>query len=641
MRFYGFPVVLLLSLLANITGTLSALLGISKPTFTVDYNNNELLMDGKFFRFVSGSLHYFRIPKAFWKDRIQKMKAAGLNAVSTYVEWSLHEPYSGVYNFDDMADLEYFIELIQDEGMYVLLRPGPYICAERDFGGFPYWLLNVVPKKRLRTNDPKFKKYVTQWFDVLMPKIKPYLYGNGGNIIMVQVENEYGSYDACDREYMKWLRDLYRSYVGFKALLYTTDGCGYSYFTCGAIPGVYATVDFGVHSNVSECFNYMRKTQPKGPLINSEFYPGWLSHWGEPNSKVKSELVVRKMKEMMAMNASYNFYMFHGGTNFGFTSGANTNKNSPNFGFQPQLTSYDYDAPLDEAGDPTEKYYMIKQTLEKANFGLSNEILPVIRPKGDYGKFTLYPVASLFEKITQRYRPITSDIPLGFEDLDVNTGFVLYETILTDEQKALMSPTMNLTLKTVRDRAIIYLDQEKVGIMSRFNGNTTMQLNINSKVEKLSILVENLGRINYGSFLEDRKGIFDPVKLDNLTLGPWKMIAYPLNETSWVSTIQPTQHAQLPAYFKTEFVLPESNAKCLDTWLDPSGWTKGVAFLNGINLGRYWPVVGPQITLFVPSVFLVPPPATNTLIMVELEEASPDLSVRFIDYHKLNGSITD
>ncbi|XP_050426969.1 beta-galactosidase-like [Adelges cooleyi] len=586
-------------------------------------------MDGKVFRYVSGSLHYFRVPKPFWKDRIQKMKAAGLNAISTYVEWSLHEPYPGQYNFEDIADLEYFIQLIQDEGMYILLRPGPYICAERDFGGFPYWLLNVVPEKRLRTNEPNFKKYVTRWFSVLMPKMQPYLYGNGGKIIMVQVENEYGSYHACDKAYMIWLRDLYKSYVGHKALLYTTDGCGYAFFKCGAIPEVYATVDFGSNCT-GVCFQYMRKTQPRGPLVNSEFYPGWLSHWGERSPRVPSNSIVKTMKNMLALNASFNFYMFHGGTNFGFKSGANMKSNTPQHGFQPQLTSYDYDAPLNEAGDPTEKYFKIKQALKEANRQVSHQISPVPTPKGDYGKVTLKPLASFFEQITQRVKPVTNDVPLAFEDLGVNTGFVMYETNLTDIQKSFIG-VVKLNIKTVRDRAIVYLDQKQQGTMYRAMGNYTMALNISRTVKKLSILVENLGRVNYGRFLDDKKGIFDPIKLDNKTLGPWKMIPHPLNETSWIPPIKPKQSVHLPAYFKTEFVLPANSTKCLDTFLDPSGWTKGVAFLNGINLGRYWPANGPQVTLYVPSIFLVPPPAINTLIMMELESVPKDLSVKLVN----------
>ncbi|XP_025209097.1 beta-galactosidase-like isoform X2 [Melanaphis sacchari] len=568
------------------------------------------------------------------------MKAAGLNAISTYVEWSLHEPYPGVYNFDDIADLEYFLQLVKDEGMYLLLRPGPYICAERDFGGFPFWLLNEVPKKRLRTNDSSYKHYVTKWFSVLMPKIDRFLYGNGGNIIMVQVENEYGSYNACDQEYMLWLRDLFKSYVGYKALLYTTDGCGYSYFTCGAIPDVYATVDFGSSTNdVFQCFKYMRATQKRGPLVNSEYYVGWLSHWRKPSPIINSNEVVETMKKMLAFNASINFYMFHGGTNFGFTSGANKYEKLENSEYLPQLTSYDYNSPLNEAGDPTEKYFKIKKLLEETNFSVSNEISPVPAPKGDYGTFKMQPLVSLFEKVSQRIKPVENDVPLGFEVMGINTGFVMYETILTDEQKDVTVP-VNLTISTIRDQATIFLDQVQVNIIPRKYENTPVSLNINNTVQKISILIENQGRINYGSFMEDRKGIFEPVTLGNYVLGPWKMIAYPLNETSWLSTIEPQKYAVLPAFYKTQFTLPDSLTKPLDTYLDVSGWKKGVAFVNGINIGRYWPSAGPQITLYVPATFLIPPPGLNTIVMLELEEVPKNLSISLTDKSNLLGPIS-
>ncbi|XP_025407480.1 beta-galactosidase isoform X2 [Sipha flava] len=605
----------------------------SERTFVIDHEKNEFLKDGEVFRYVSGSLHYFRIPQPYWKDRIKKMKAAGLNAVTTYVEWSLHEPFPGMYNFEGIADLEYFIKLIKDENMYIILRPGPYICAERDFGGFPYWLLNKTPKKSLRTNNSSYRKYVSIWFNVLMTKLKPYLYGNGGNIIMVQVENEYGSYYACDSQYKLWLRDLLKGYVENKAVLFTIDGCGQSYFDCGYIPEVYATVDFA-----TECFNLMKNIQNGGPLVNSEFYPGWLSHWQEPLAVVRSIDVVNQMKNMLALNASFSFYMFHGGTNFGFTSGANTNDTTENSGYLPQLTSYDYDAPLDEAGDPTEKYFMIKKTLEEAKY-TTNYLSPIPTPKGAYGTFHVQPVVSFFEKVAQRIKPVISDVPLSFEDMDINTGFLMYETILTNDQKKIINP-VNLTITTVRDRAIIYLDQVKVGTMTRLKGNTTMILNIDSSVQKLSILIENQGRINYGDFLEDRKGIFDHVLLGNRILSPWKMTAYPLNETSWLSSVKPVENVQLPAFYRTQFMLSENYTTCLDTYLDTSGWTKGLAFLNGVNLGRYWPLGGPQVTLYVPGLFLRPPPGINTLVMVELESAPQNLSVKFIDTPNLNGSIT-
>ncbi|XP_022180459.1 beta-galactosidase-like isoform X2 [Myzus persicae] len=542
-----------------------------------------------------------------------------------------------------MADLEYFIKLIQDEGMYLLLRPGPYICAERDFGGFPYWLLNVTPRGSLRTNDSSYKKYVSQWFNVLMTKMQPHFYGNGGNIIMVQVENEYGSFYACDSGYKLWLRDLVKGYVEDKALLYTIDICNQRNFDCGPIPEVYATVDFGVSANASKCFDFMKNFQKGGPHVNSEFYPGWLAHWQEPHPKVKSDDVVKQIKSMLSFNASFSFYMFHGGTNFGFTSGANTlNDTDANVGYISQLTSYDYDAPLTEAGDLTEKYFRIKQTLENAKYpGLVPEyvgdISPVPMLKAAYGTFYLQPLVSIFEKITQQIKPVLSVKPLTFEGMDINTGFVMYETILLNK----FHNSVNLTVNSVRDRAIIYMDQVQVGTMNRLKGNTTILLNLKKhSAQKLSILIENQGRINYGDFIEDRKGILGHVLLDNEKVGPWKMIAHPLNETSWLSSIKPVENVQVPAFYRTEFTLPEKyNTSTVDTYLDTSGWTKGVAFLNDINLGRYWPLAGPQFTLYVPATFLKPPPAVNTLVMFELERAPQDLSIKFVDTPNINGTI--
>ncbi|XP_022174724.1 beta-galactosidase-like isoform X2 [Myzus persicae] len=605
-------------------------------TFIVDYEQNEFLKDGQVFRYVSGSFHYFRVPKPYWKDRIKKMKAAGLNAVSTYVEWSLHEPYPGVYNFEDIADLEYFLKLVQDEGMYLLLRPGPFISAERDFGGFPFWLLNVVPKNSLRTNDPIYKHQIAKWFDVLMPKIVPFLYGNGGNIIMVQVENEYGTFYTCDHQYMIWLRDLYKSYIKSNAVLYTTDMCGDSFFKCGPVADVYATVDFGIWiTDIKSCFNYMKENQKGGPLVNSEFYAGWASYWSTPLHVISSDKVVSAMKEMLALNASFNIFMFHGGTNFGFTSGA-VKKIHQNY--KPSVTSYDFSALLNEAGDPTEKYFKIKKLLEESNFAVSNDVSLVPAPKGNYGTFTMQPLVSIFEKVTQRIKPIESDVPLGFEIMGFKSGFVMYETTLTNDQKFVTAP-VNLTISKIRDQATIFLDQVQVTIIPRKYENLPVSLNINSTVQKLSILIENQGRINLGNGIEDRKGIFEPVILGDHVLGPWKMIPYPLNETSWLSTIEPRKYAVLPAFYKTTFTLPDNLSEPLDTYLDPTGWKKGVAFVNGNNIGRYWPSVGPQITLYVPGLFLIPYPGVNTIIMLEQEGVPENLSISFVDKPNLNGTV--
>ncbi|KAG0725489.1 Beta-galactosidase [Chionoecetes opilio] len=335
--------------------------GTQERSFSIDYDNNQFLKDGEPFRYVSGSIHYFRTLPSEWRDRLKKMRMAGFNALETYVEWSSHEPEQGTYDFSGINDLPSFLTIAQEEDLVVILRLGPFADAERDMGGLPYWLLNKNPDMRLRSSDPSYLKYVDAWFgDALLPKVKPLLYENGGPIIMMQVANEYGSYPDCDFAYTSHLRDLVRAGVGEGTVLFTTDGNGVGFLKCGKIPEVYATVDFGSGTDVAKSFDTMRLFEPRGPLVNSEYYPGWLDHWGAPHSTVKAEAVAKTLDEMLALNASVNMYMFHGGTSFGFTAGSNMNG-----AFQACPTSYDYDAPLSEAGDPTDKYWIVRNVTAK------------------------------------------------------------------------------------------------------------------------------------------------------------------------------------------------------------------------------------------------------------------------------------
>lgn len=273
-------------------------------------------------------------------------------------------------------DIETFIKTAQEENLLVILRPGPYICAERDMGGLPPWLLTKNPNIRLRTSDPTYTQPVQKWMDYLLNRLSPFYYGNNGPIIMVQVENEYGSYGACDGQYLIWLRDLFIRHVQDKAVLFTTDGPATSYLKCGKIPGVYATIDFGPEMDPETVFAAQRAFEPRGPLVNSEYYPGWLTHWGEARAAVGTLSVSQTLTKMMNLNANINFYMFHGGTNFGFTAGANFGKF-----YQSDITSYDYDAPLTESGDLTEKYFAIRDVLSKYR-SVPNRTLPAIASKG-------------------------------------------------------------------------------------------------------------------------------------------------------------------------------------------------------------------------------------------------------------------
>ncbi|KAI5729804.1 hypothetical protein M8J76_006816 [Diaphorina citri] len=592
--------------------------------FEIDYERDTFVKDGKPFRYVSGSFHYFRSPRYYWQDRLRKLRAAGLNAVSTYVEWSFHEPSPGQFQFTGDQDLEYFLELAVREDLLVLLRPGPYICAERDFGGLPSWLMTIKPNITLRSKDEVYQHYVNKWFAQLFPRITRFLYGNGGPIILVQVENEMGSY-TCDKEHMIWLRDQMKYYVRDAAVLYTTDGAGVGYLKC-TVPGVYATVDFGAATNVSSAFAAMRTVSPHGPLVNSEYYPGWLTHWGEKIATVDTDPVVKTLQIMLEMKANVNFYMFYGGTNFGFTAGANADAVDK---YLSDITSYDYDAPLTEAGDPTKKYFAIRDVVLQY---LPAPSLPPPKPapKADYGQIILSPAASIFDKVAQTLPPLTSAFPLSFEALDQSFGFVLYETIIPDAR--FPDPAL-LTISGLRDRGQVFVDEKLVTILYR---NKMLSTPIMARPgQKLSILVENMGRINYGSYLHDPKGILSEVLLDSKSLSPWSMTQYPLSNLSWIDTAPASNTTKLPVFYTATFTLNAEHPKPLDGYVDMSNWAKGVVFINEHNLGKYWTTLGPQLTLYLPAPFIKPYPEVNRITVLELQAPPSDLKVKFTTEHKV------
>ncbi|KAG7208473.1 hypothetical protein KM043_014699 [Ampulex compressa] len=598
--------------------------------FGVDYENNQFLLDGKPFRYVAGSFHYFRAPRQYWRDRLRKMRAAGLNAVSTYVEWSFHQPEINTWRWSGDADLVEFLNIAQQEDLFVLLRPGPYICAERDLGGLPYWLLTYVPDIKLRTNDSRYMEYSEIYLNEVLERVKPYLRGNGGPVIMVQVENEYGSYKACDTDYTNKLRDIIHRKVENKALLYTTDGASASMLRCGFVPGVYATVDFGSGSNVTKSFEIMRFYQPRGPLVNSEYYPGWLTHWGEPFQRVKSRPVAEKLDEMLAVGASVNFYMFYGGTNFAFTSGANGGVGK----YDPQLTSYDYDAPLTEAGDPTEKYFEIRKVIAKY-LPMPNMSLPTASPKGDYGPVLLEPIVGLMEPLGRRLFASSiaqAEEPLSFEALALPHWLVLYETHLP---QVYSDPAIFSAI--TRDRALIYIDDILSGTLSRTSAIFSVPVQDNYG-RHLKVLVENQGRLNFGNDFHDFKGISN-VSLSGVRLSNWNMTGFRLNDVSPLKNLQPTTMLSGvlrygPVFLRGHFTV---TGQPLDTYLDTTGWGKGVAYINGHNLGRYWPVSGPQITLYVPATFLKE--GQNELVLLELEYLYSSRKMKLQRVPNLDGNV--
>ena len=565
-------------------------------------------------------MHYSRVPSAYWGDRLKKMRNVGLNAVQTYVPWNFHEEIPGQFNFTGWRDLGAFLRTAQENDLLVILRAGPYICAEWDMGGLPSYLLTNEGIE-LRTADPVYLKYVDRWMANLLPLVKAYLYENGGPIITVQVENEYGSYYACDKDYLKHLYDIFRQHLGPTVVLFTTDGANDKYLKCGTlVPYMYATVDFGSTDAYVECFDKQRDYEPNGPLVNSEFYTGWLDHWGYPHSTVNTSQVAYVLNGLLGMGANVNLYMFEGGTTFAFWNGADDGHHGGSYQYQPEPTSYDYNAPLTEAGDPWEKYVAISEVIGKFQTP-SQRYIPLTSYKGNYGKVYMTAFVGLFDAPQLILNQASADMPIAMEYLNQSFGFVMYSTKIPAEfQRGVPA---NLTIHNLKDRAVVYVEGVLQGIRIRQNPvvtNATLTINIPSNATMLDIVVENMGRINYGPLLNDSKGILGEVELNGKVLTQWTSKGLPLNDTSLIPFQPLYEMSQTPnstVFFRGTFRFDSA----YDTFLNVSGWTKGVAFVNGFNLGRYWPVEGPQKTLYVPACYLRSKNYLNELILFEIDRS--------------------
>ncbi|XP_064517209.1 beta-galactosidase-1-like protein isoform X2 [Pseudopipra pipra] len=550
----------------------------SPRSFQVDYEHNCFLKDGVPFRYISGSIHYARVPRPAWRDRLLKMHMSGLSTVQVYVPWNYHETLPGVYDFAGNRDVEAFLDLTAELGLLVILRPGPYICAEWEMGGLPAWLL-WKPDIILRSSDPAYLAAVDSWLHVLLPKIKPHLYQHGGNIISVQVENEYGSYYACDYGYLRHLLGSFRALLGSEVLLFTTDSTRAEELRCGTLQGLYATIDFGPGSNVTELFDAQRRVEPKGPLVNSEYYTGWLDYWGEVHASTGAAWVAQGLEDILQLGASVNMYMFHGGTNFAYWSGADYKDQ-----YKPVTTSYDYDAPLSEAGDPTEKLFAIRTVVSKAH------------------------------------------------------GFVLYRTQLPWD---IPDPaTLSAPPHSICDRGYVMLHKEYQGMLER---DGQMTLRVTGKAgDTLDMLLENMGRISFGANVSDFKGLLGNISLDSIPLNNW--LIYPLAidtavQQGWPHAAMPKSSSRGragPAFYTGTFETP---GIAWDTFVKFPGWSKGQLWINGFNLGRYWTHRGPQQTLFVPgSVLHIGCP--NNITVLELEGAPLTPHLLFLDRPLFNRTLS-
>jgi len=570
---------------------------------------NEFTYEGKPVRLMSGAMHYFRIVPEYWEDRLRKLKACGFNAVETYVPWNFHEPKPGSFRFEGMADIERFIQVAGELGLFVIVRPSPYICAEWEFGGLPAWLL-AESDIRLRCYNEPFLKHVDAYYDVLMEKLRPLLCTNGGPIIAMQIENEYGSY-GNDARYLEHLRaGMVRR--GIDVLLFTSDGQLDAMLQGGTLPQTLATVNFG--SNPQESFRQLREYRKSGPIMCMEFWNGWFDHWGETHHTRDAAEVAAVFEEMLQAGASVNFYMFHGGTNFGFYNGANCQL--PDL-YEPTITSYDYDCLLNENGEPTDKYYAVRETLSRYA-ELGDLQLPEPIAKKSYGRIAMTGQADLLTQLGHLSSSVRMTCPEPMEKLGQDNGFILYKTRITgprDQQE--------LILQEVRDRALVFVDGKYRGVIERGNKEAKVEFAVPPEVAEISILVENMGRINYGPYLLDRKGITEGVRHGFQFLFDWEIYTLPLDDLSRLefSKLQPKGSG--PAFFKGTLHVTE----LADTFLDMEGWTKGVVYINGFNLGRYWNK-GPQRTLYVPAPLLRE--GDNDIVIFELH-GMREPSVTFAD----------
>uniref|UniRef100_A0A8C3XYV1 Galactosidase beta 1 like n=1 Tax=Catharus ustulatus TaxID=91951 RepID=A0A8C3XYV1_CATUS len=605
----------------------------SARSFQLDYEHNCFRKDGAPFRYISGSIHYARVPRPAWRDRLLKMYLSGLSTVQVYVPWNYHETLPGVYDFTGNRDVEAFLDLTAELGLLVILRPGPYICAEWEMAGCRPAGVDAAASPCPASVPPAYLAAVDSWLHVLLPKIRPRLYQQGGNIISVQVENEYGSYYACDYGYLRHLLGSFRALLGSEVLLFTTDSAGAQELRCGTLQGLYATVDFGPGSNVTEAFGALRRVEPKGPLVNSEYYTGWLDYWGEAHASTSAAWVARGLEDMLQLGASINMYMFHGGTNFAYWSGADYKDQ-----YKPVTTSYDYDAPLSEAGDPTEKLFAIRTVISKFQ-PLPVGPMPPATPKYAYGWVALRKYADLLDvlDVLCPSGPIQSQFPLTFEALKQAYGFMVYHTQLPWDVPD--PATLGAPPHSICDRGYVMLQKEYQGTLER-DGQTTLHVTGRGG-DTLDILLENMGRISFGANTSDFKGLLGNLSLNSRPLSNWQI--YPLAidtavQQGWPQAALPKSSSAGrvgPAFYTGTFETP---GIAWDTFVKFPGWSKGLLWINGFNLGRYWSRRGPQQTLFVPgSVLHVGRP--NNITVLELEEAPPSPLLLFLDQPLYNRTL--
>jgi beta-galactosidase len=618
---YKVPAILMLLML-------SLLSSYAQPKHTFEVKEGNFIYDGKPIQIHSGEMHFARVPRPYWRQRLKMMKAMGLNTVATYVFWNYHETAPGVWDFKtDSRDIAAFIKTAQEEGLMVILRPGPYACAEWEFGGYPWWLQKNKDLV-IRNNNKPFLDSCRIYINKLAEQVKELQITHGGPIIMVQAENEFGSYVAQRKDIPLEQHKAYSAAIkqeltdaGFDIPMFTSDGSWL--LEGGSIKGALPTVNG--EDNISKIKEVVNKYHDgAGPYMVAEFYPGWLDHWGEQFVKVKTEEVTKQTAKYLKEGISFNFYMIHGGTNFGFTSGANYDGDHD---IQPDITSYDYDAPISEAGWATPKY----DSLRAQFMAFTHEKLPPVPAAATVIAIPAIKFnrsADLFAQI-KGITPVENDAPLTFEELNQGHGYVLYR------RKFNQPIGGKLVLNGLRDYALIYVNGKKVGELNRNTKTYSIDIDIPFN-STLDIFVENMGRINYGSqIVNNLKGIISPVTIAGQEItGNWQMYKLPMATEPELKASSSNAIIGHPAIYQAKFDLKETG----DTFVDMSGWDKGIVFINGHNLGRYWKV-GPQQTLYLPGCWLKK--GENSITVFEQINTTVHGDIKTVKVPVLDQLITD
>lgn len=574
-------------------------LPVAAQNFTI--GKSTFLLNGKPFTVKAAELHYTRIPAPYWEHRIEMCKALGMNTICLYVFWNIHEQTEGQFDFTGQNDIAAFCRLAQKHGMYVIVRPGPYVCAEWEMGGLPWWLL----KKKdivLRTLDPYFMERTAIFMKEVGKQLAPLQITRGGNIIMVQVENEYGAY-AVDKPYVSAIRDIVKS-AGFTEVpLFQCDWS--STFDRNGLDDLLWTINFGTGANIEQQFKRLKEARPETPLMCSEFWSGWFDHWGRKHETRPAKSMVQGIKDMLDRNISFSLYMAHGGTTFGHWGGAN------NPSYSAMCSSYDYDAPISEPGWTTDKYFQLRGLLK--NYLPAGEQLPEI-PEA-------FPVIEIPEVEFTQVAPLFSNLPEAKESMDIQPmeafdqgwGTILYRTTLQEPVEN--GTTMKIT--EVHDWAQVFADGKLLARLDRHRGEFVLQLPALKKGTRIDILVEAMGRVNFDESIHDRKGITEKVELvrgkQSAELKNWTVYSFPVDYSFVQDKRYKNGTAQtMPAYYRTTFRLD----KVGDTFLDMSTWGKGMVWVNGLAIGRFWEI-GPQQTLFMPGCWLKE--GENEIIVLDLK----------------------